>query len=1188
MKRVLTSLFCVLILFSCKHEPKDQNRVEEPDIRPSDTCKVSVLSQVNGNLSLGQKVTIYEAGTTNVVFSSVAKKGYVYAKLEVGQYYDFAVEGNADLASSLVKNLKIKKLNDDINIVSIAKIQKSRKEAFLDLMEFKLVKGTKTINIENGESLSTPIKGNFIAKVASTSSALYSSIAYGFTARLSIGQAPTAEGSLLNKNSIQGSLKSYPTYQNDAWVSSIEFSCGTGVWESFSEEEQDLIAVFYDATGNRLEVHNYLTLKPSLSNFQKYEGDQYVLQDFHVRAKTYKAENQIYSFSNKSPKKPRGNVGSNTSYMPKIYFSVTEKDKAPHEMPEILGVEIFRREKGDSEFEQVFATLYRTKNDIRESGSYLGGIVLDSSAGLEVGKEYDYKGKIYLASGYYLESSIVTCKILPEFRVFLDSPSDNASFTIDSTHTSFDKVLKEFKVRLNDGKLWNKDESDYFTMGLEIRQFNNSEMYRMLLRYHFDYMQKGMPEIEFATKQNGTTIIETLTSLKEKKMMPYYVGVDDIIEFNPSNSILTIKKDLFEARFLNMSKRWDTFKDGEIYYWDVFGAEEDFLKAVEADPRGRVASPPSFTKEYKSDDGKISYSRSYGASLLLSSTTSENGRFAFTIKGGAAGSVTSFSMPTKVNVIPGSYIVKAAPSFEENLESLGAYLYAKMSMEEGRFWYCIKTDSKEDILPQILKIKGVICADYEHEVKVPHYFETNEESSSNDGIKSLDLDDDVLEGSGYSLAITEALKAYEEFGFGDQKVLLGIVDSGVSLGHEDLKDKNGKSIIKDFFVQDIVDAGGGGKTFKGWKSSTNEWGDAVGHGTHCVGIMAATGENGKGIAGVCWKDAEVVMYRGLGDPTTPHFQEFASLDAIRAFTNYVKDLRERGKLDQACVPLNLSFGSPSPSPLAFEVISNALEAGVLPVVAMANDGLVFPSYPAAYSGVLAVGSSNGADGLSSYSNKGEWISCVAPGENIMSLSAATNDTYVCFNGTSMAAPFVTGMAAYLASLNPALTPYEIKAIIEKTADKILGSEAFNISRGYGRVNVYKAAKMAKEGSGGNVETPYSKFAVKVKVEGVLRSEDGGASFEFKDYVPYVFLYDNRGVCVRGGYLIADDPLVQNKVNAGIAIFRGLKKGKYTAKIHSYVYSEWPKVYRLIDSKELDFGGDEDKLIEFSGYTAVVK
>ena len=1186
MKKAFVTLFGVLILFSCKHKAKDSSEVNTSEIRPNDTCRVSVLSQINGDLSLGQRLTIYEAGTTNKVFSSTANKGYVYVKLKVGQYYDFAVEGNKDRASSLVKNLKIKKLDDDINVVSIAKVQKSRKEAFLDIRKFKLVDGSKTVDIENGAHVSTPLEGDFIAEVASSSSALYNSIGYGFTARLSIGQAPTAEGALLNKYSIQGSLQDYPKYQDGVWVSSFEFSCGSGVWESFSAEEQDLIAVFYDATGNRLEVHNYLIMEPSISEFKRYEGDQYSLKDFHVETKTYKAENQIYSFSNK-PSNHGGSAGSSTSYMPKVYFSVTEKDKAPHETPDILGVEIFRREKGEVEFEQIFATIYRNKSDIRESANYFGGIVLDSIAGLEVGKEYEYKGKIYLGSGYYLESPIATCKILPQFRVFLNFPANNASLSIDGTHTTFDKVLNEFKVRIDDRKLWSKDWSDYFTIGLMIRQFSDEEMYRMLLRYHFDYMQTGKPEIEFATKQNGVILIETLTSLKEKGLLPYYVSVDDIIEFDSSNSIISLKKDLFEARVFNMSKRWDTFKDGEIYYWDVFGANEDLLTAVDPEPRRRVAVPPSFTKEYKSEDGKISYSRSYGTSLVLSSTTSENGRFAFTIKGGASESIASFSMPTKVNVIPGSYIVKASHSFEKSLESLGASLYGKMSMGEDSFWYCIRTDSDDDILPQILKMKGVMCADYEHEVKVPRVFEAKE-GSSTQNVATLDLDDEVLKGSGYSLSITKALKAYEEIGFGNQKVLMGIVDSGVSLGHEDLKDKDGNSIIKDFFVQDIVQAADGSVTFAGWKKATNEWGDSVGHGTHCVGIMAATGENGKGIAGVCWKDAEVVMYRGLGDPTTQYFKEFASLDAIRQFTEYVKDLRAQGKLNQACVPLNISFGTTTPSPLAFEVITNALEVGVLPVVAMANDGLAIPSYPAAYSGVLAVGSSNGADGLSSYSNKGEWISCVAPGENIMSLSAQSNNEYVCFNGTSMAAPFVTGTVAYLASLNPTLSPYEVKSIIEKTADKILGNETFNIERGYGRVNVYKAAKMAKEGNSGNVETPYSKVAIKVKVEGVLRDEDGGGSFEFMNYVPYVFLYDERGVCIRGGYLIANDALVQDKENAGIAIFRGLKKGRYTAKIHSYVYTDWPKVYRLVDSKVLDFEGDADKMVEFSGYSIVAK
>ena len=577
---------------------------------------------------------------------------------------------------------------------------------------------------------------------------------------------------------------------------------------------------------------------------------------------------------------------------------------------------------------------------------------------------------------------------------------------------------------------------------------------------------------------------------------------------------------------------------------------------------------------------------------MLASTTSENGRFAFTIKG-TEDSINGTSLAkSSENAIKGSYLIKTNGEFNINeLVNLNARVYGKIDLENGSSWYCIRGDVNEDIILELQRMKGVICADYEHELKIQTV--TKKEDIK---LRPFEFNDKVFKGSAYSLAITKALEAYEQVGFGEnsgKKILCGIVDSGVAPKHEDLKDANGSSIIKDYFVQNIVSTAQG-LTFQGWrKFGENESkADPVGHGSHCIGIMAAVGENDKGITGVSWKNTEVVAFRGLGDPTHTGFTEFASMDGIRKFTEYVKDLKDNGKLQQACVPLNLSFGTPTPSPLACEVINDALVNGVLPVVAMANDGLTLPSYPAAYSGVLAVGSSNGSDNISSYSNKGTWISIVAPGENIMSLDGAimsvdpSNDkSYVCWNGTSMAAPFVTGAAAYLAGLNPELTPLEIKHIIEKTADKIIGSEYFTTERGYGRINLLEAAKMAKAG---NIQgVPYSSFALKAKIEPKLREKDGASSFEFKDFVPYVFLYDSNEVCIASGYVVVPDPSGVHKPDINIVSFRGLKPGKYTLKVGSYVYTDWPKVYRLIEEKAVDFKGDKDEMVEFGEYSIIV-
>ena len=75
----------------------------------------------------------------------------------------------------------------------------------------------------------------------------------------------------------------------------------------------------------------------------------------------------------------------------------------------------------------------------------------------------------------------------------------------------------------------------------------------------------------------------------------------------------------------------------------------------------------------------------------------------------------------------------------------------------------------------------------------------------------------------------------------------------------------------------------------------------------------------------------------------------------------------------------------------------------------------------------------------------------------------------------MATPFVAGSVAYLLSFENArnLSPYQIKALLEQTADKIEGNTQFCGSSGHGRINLFKAAKEIKEGSITSINNPYS-------------------------------------------------------------------------------------------------------------------
>ncbi len=105
------------------------------------------------------------------------------------------------------------------------------------------------------------------------------------------------------------------------------------------------------------------------------------------------------------------------------------------------------------------------------------------------------------------------------------------------------------------------------------------------------------------------------------------------------------------------------------------------------------------------------------------------------------------------------------------------------------------------------------------------------------------------------------------------------------------------------------------------------------------------------------------------------------------------------------------------------------------VAAAGNNGSTTKEYPAAEEGkgVLAVAATTQDDVRASYSNYGSWVQIGAPGDAI--LSTVPGNQWGAWSGTSMAAPFVAGVAALVQSVDAGLTPDEVTRRIVNTADE---------------------------------------------------------------------------------------------------------------------------------------------------------
>jgi thermitase len=254
---------------------------------------------------------------------------------------------------------------------------------------------------------------------------------------------------------------------------------------------------------------------------------------------------------------------------------------------------------------------------------------------------------------------------------------------------------------------------------------------------------------------------------------------------------------------------------------------------------------------------------------------------------------------------------------------------------------------------------------------------------------------------------------------------VGVVDSGVDLGHADLAGQI---------------AAGGRNFVDGFNPGAVS--DVDGHGTHVSGIIAAQANNSVGVVGVA-PGAKVLPLRVFSSGGGAYDSRIA-----QAF-DYAGDLGLR--------VVNASLGAPGPS----QTVSNAIamHPNTLFVTAAGNDGsdarLVSPcNVP--QPNVLCVGATDYNDRRAQFSNYGATsVDLFAPGVDIS--STWPSNAYAFLDGTSMAAPHVSGEAALLLGARPSLTTQELKALIMASVDSRPGLSGLAVTGG--RANAGAAFRM---------------------------------------------------------------------------------------------------------------------------------
>jgi serine protease len=292
---------------------------------------------------------------------------------------------------------------------------------------------------------------------------------------------------------------------------------------------------------------------------------------------------------------------------------------------------------------------------------------------------------------------------------------------------------------------------------------------------------------------------------------------------------------------------------------------------------------------------------------------------------------------------------------------------------------------------------------------------------------------DLSTGSGVTVAVIDT--GYRNHVDLNSKILPGYdFISDATMGN----DGNGR----DSDAQDPGDWTAANECYSGSPASNSSW-----HGTHVAGTVAAESNNNQGVAGVAW-DADILPIRVLGK-CGGYTSDIAD-GIIWSSGGSVSGVPSNANPAEV---LNLSLGGSGTCPSTTQsAINTARSNGSVVVVAAGNSNANAANYtPASCSGVVTVASVDRSGNRAYYSNYGSAIDLAAPGGEtqvssngvLSTLNSGTStpgsDNYSFYQGTSMAAPHIAGVAALMYAANPSITPDEVESALKSTARAFPGS-----------------------------------------------------------------------------------------------------------------------------------------------------
>ena len=272
----------------------------------------------------------------------------------------------------------------------------------------------------------------------------------------------------------------------------------------------------------------------------------------------------------------------------------------------------------------------------------------------------------------------------------------------------------------------------------------------------------------------------------------------------------------------------------------------------------------------------------------------------------------------------------------------------------------------------------------------------------------------------------DAPEAWDRFNSASN-IVVAIIDSGVRLTHQDLEANlwvnpaeipgNGVDDDHNGYVDDV----------HGINAITPAAQplDDLGHGSHVAGIVGAVGNNGTGVCGVAWK-VQLMICKFLSQTDGNSADLMECIDYAQSHGAKV---------------INCSFVTSTYSAALSNAFFGVREQGIVVAAAAGNTGTdndTVPAYPAGFKidNIVSVTATTHTDGFSGYNYGATTVHLGAPGTSILSTYNRSDSDYNYENGTSMAAPHVTGALALMRVRYPQFTPRQLIVKLLATVDPI--------------------------------------------------------------------------------------------------------------------------------------------------------